>query len=133
GVVLGNDSTYVSYGILNKDINYVINVRKAQSVTIKYEGIMNGNFDVNTRVVGETFKEWITFGVESEPAPNVIPDPPNAPTNDNIVQCDAGYIYDTFKSSDYDNLATTSVLKVPFVGSDKSIVGIKNESYVLAS
>ena len=133
GDVLGNDSTYVSYGILNKDSNYVIDVRNAQSVTLKYEGIMNGNFAVNASVVGETFKEWITFGVESEPAPNVIPAPPNTPPNDNIVQCDAGYIYDAFASSDYDNLATTSGLKVPSVGSNKSIVGNKNESYVLVS
>lgn len=133
GDTLANNSTYVSYGIKNQDSNYVIDVRNAQSVTLTYEGIMKGNFAVNAPVVGETFKEWITFGVESELAPNVIPAPPNAPPNDNIVQCDAGYIYDAFASSDYDNLATTSGLKVPSVGSNKSIVGNKNESYVLVS
>lgn len=129
GDTLANNSTYVSYGIKNQDSNYVIDVRNAQSVTLTYEGIMKGNFAVNAPVVGETFKEWISFGVESEIAPNIIPAPPNA----NTVQCGADYIADNFVDSDYDNLATTSGLKVPSIISNKSIVGVKNESYILVS
>lgn len=127
GDVLGNNSTYVSYGIRNEDSNYVIDVRNAQSVTLKYEGIMNGNFAVNAPVVGETFKEWITFGVESELAPNVIPAPPNA----NIVQCDAGYIYDAFSTTDYSNLATLGTSATH--NASQQVIGLKNESYIIAS
>lgn len=61
------NSSYVSYGVNNSDSNYVIGVENAKSVTLKYEGIMNGNSGKDTDVVGETYNEWISFGVESTP------------------------------------------------------------------
>ena len=67
---IGNNGTYVSYGIENARSNYVTAVKNAQSVTLTYEGIMNGNIGVPRPVVGETFIEWISFGVESEPVYN---------------------------------------------------------------
>ena len=65
-----NNGTYVSYGIENAQSNYVIAVKNAQSVTLTYEGIMNGNIGIPRPVVGETFNEWISFGIESEPLYN---------------------------------------------------------------
>lgn len=64
---IANNGSYVSYGISNSDSNYVIGVKNAKSVTLTYEGIMNGNIGVEADVVGETYNEWISFGVESEP------------------------------------------------------------------
>lgn len=64
--VIPNNGTYVSYGIENSQSNYVIAVKNAQSVTLTYEGIMNGNIGISRPVVGETFIEWISFGVESQ-------------------------------------------------------------------
>ena len=64
---ISNGGTYVSYGIENTQSNYVVAVKNAQSVTLTYEGIMIGNIGVPRAVVGETFNEWISFGVESEP------------------------------------------------------------------
>lgn len=57
---------YVSYGIANADSNYVVAVENASSVTLTYEGIMNGSNAISGETVGETFNEWISFGVESE-------------------------------------------------------------------
>ncbi|WP_352337482.1 hypothetical protein [Psychrobacter sp. 16-MNA-CIBAN-0192] len=62
-----NGGTYVSYGIENSVSNYIIAVKNANTVTLTYEGIMNGNIAVAAPVIGETFNEWISFGVESEP------------------------------------------------------------------
>ena len=62
-----NGGTYVSYGIENAQSNYVVAVKNAGTVTLTYEGIMNGNIGVISPAVGETFNEWISFGVESEP------------------------------------------------------------------
>ena len=64
---LANGGSYVSYGIANSDSDYVIAVQNAASVTLTYEGIMNGNIGIPRAVVGETYNEWISFGVESEP------------------------------------------------------------------
>lgn len=66
--VIPNGGTYVSYGIKNFEGNYVVAVKNASSVTLNYEGIMNGNIGIPRAVVGETYKEWISFGVESEAA-----------------------------------------------------------------
>ena len=66
--VIPNGGTYVSYGIKNFESNYVVAVKNASSVTLSYEGIMNGNIGIPRAVVGETYKEWISFGVESEAA-----------------------------------------------------------------
>lgn len=64
---ISNGGSYVSYGIENSVSNYVVAVRNAASITLTYEGIMNGNVGIPRPVVGETFNEWISFGVESEP------------------------------------------------------------------
>lgn len=65
--ILPTNSSYVSYGIENSRSNYVLAVRNAKTVTLTYEGIMRGNSSITTDVIGETFNEWISFGVESEP------------------------------------------------------------------
>lgn len=67
GTSIPNGGTYVSYGIENAVSDYLIKVNNARSVTLTYEGIMNGNIGVATNVVGETYNEWITFGVSNEP------------------------------------------------------------------
>ncbi len=64
--ILPTNSSYVSYGIENSRSNYVLAVRNAKTVTLTYEGIMRGNSGIAADVVGETFNEWISFGVESE-------------------------------------------------------------------
>ena len=64
---ISNGGTYVSYGIENSQSNYVVAVRNANAVTLTYEGIMNGNIGIARNVIGETYNEWISFGVESEP------------------------------------------------------------------
>ena len=69
GHTISNGGSYVSYGIENAVSEYVISVKNAKTVTLKYEGIMHGNIAVNAQVVGETYNEWISFGVESEAAP----------------------------------------------------------------
>ncbi|WP_372829305.1 hypothetical protein [Psychrobacter maritimus] len=69
GHTIGNGGSYVSYGIENAVSEYIISVKNAKTVTLKYEGIMHGNIAVNAQVVGETYNEWISFGVESEAAP----------------------------------------------------------------
>lgn len=63
----GNSASYVSYGVKNADSDYVVAVRNASSVTLTYEGIMNGSNAFIGEKVGETFREWISFGIESEP------------------------------------------------------------------
>ena len=65
--VIANNSSYVSYGIANADSNYVLAVKNAKTVILTYEGIMRGNSAIEADVVGETYNEWISFGVESEP------------------------------------------------------------------
>lgn len=67
GAVIANGSSYVSFGIENTVSDYLIKVNNAKSVTLNYQGIMNGNIGVNGGVFGETYNEWITFGVTSEP------------------------------------------------------------------
>ena len=62
-----NGGNYVTYGIENSESNYVIAVKNAAAVTLTYEGIMNGNIGIPRSVIGETFSEWISFGVSSEP------------------------------------------------------------------
>ncbi len=64
---ISNGGSYVSYGIANSDSNYVMAVQNAKSVTLTYEGIMKGNSAIEADVVGETYNEWISFGVESKP------------------------------------------------------------------
>lgn len=64
--------SYVSYGIENTASTYVIDANNAKSVTLTYEGIMNGNIAVNAAVIGETFNEWISFGVSSTARPNYV-------------------------------------------------------------
>lgn len=70
--VISDGGTYVSYGIENTQSSYVVAVKNAQSVTLTYEGIMNGNVGISGAVIGETFNEWISFGVESEPVYNFL-------------------------------------------------------------
>ena len=65
--IIANNSSYVSYGIANADSNYVLAVKNAKTVILTYEGIMRGNSAIEADVVGETYNEWISFGVESEP------------------------------------------------------------------
>ncbi|WP_058368653.1 hypothetical protein [Psychrobacter sp. ENNN9_III] len=65
--LIPNNSSYVSYGIENSKSNYVIAVRNAESVTLTYQGIMKGNSAIEADVVGETYNEWISFGIESTP------------------------------------------------------------------
>lgn len=65
--VIPHNGSYISYGIENVRSNYVIAVRNAESVILTYEGIMQGNSALEADVVGETYNEWISFGVESEP------------------------------------------------------------------
>ncbi|WP_296245702.1 MULTISPECIES: hypothetical protein [unclassified Psychrobacter] len=67
--IIPKNTSYVSYGVNNSDSNYVIGVENAQAVTLTYEGIMNGNSGKDTAVIGETFNEWISFGITSEVAP----------------------------------------------------------------
>lgn len=64
---IASGGSYVSYGVENTQSNYVVAIKNPKTVTLTYEGIMNGNIGVSAPVVGETFNEWITFGVESEP------------------------------------------------------------------
>ena len=65
--IIANNSSYVSYGIANADSNYVLAVKNAKTITLTYEGIMRGNSAIEADVVGETYNEWLSFGVESEP------------------------------------------------------------------
>ena len=65
--IIANNSSYVSYGIANADSNYVLAVKNAKTVILTYEGIMRGNSAIEADVVGETYNEWISFGVDSEP------------------------------------------------------------------
>ena len=67
GTVIPNNGSYVSYGVENVKSDYVVAVRNAESVTLTYDGIMQGNSALEADVVGETYNEWISFGVESEP------------------------------------------------------------------
>lgn len=92
-----NGSSYVTYGINNIDSDYVIAAQNTVSVTLKYEGIMNGSNAFSGNVIGETFNEWISFGVESEPvyvfSGTVFND--NGGINDNDARTDTiGGIYD---------------------------------------
>lgn len=64
--VIPNNGRYVSYGVENITSNCVIAVRNAESVTLTYEGIMQGNSALEADVVSETYNEWISFGVESK-------------------------------------------------------------------
>lgn len=64
---IANGGQYVSYGIENRASNYVVAVRNASTVTLTYEGIMNGSNGFEGEKIGETYNEWISFGVESEP------------------------------------------------------------------
>lgn len=57
---------YISYGIANADSSYVVAVENASSVELTYEGIMKGSNAIPGETIGETFNEWISFGVESE-------------------------------------------------------------------
>ena len=66
GDEIGNGTNYVSYGIENSQSKYVIAIRNANSVTLTYEGIMNGSNGIAGNIIGETYNEWISFGVESE-------------------------------------------------------------------
>lgn len=62
-----NGNSYVTYGIENDRSNYVVAVRNVTSITLTYDAIMNGSNAFSGNVIGETFNEWISFGVESEP------------------------------------------------------------------
>lgn len=64
---IANGGQYISYGIENSRSTYVVAVRNASSITLTYEGIMNGSNGFEGEKVGETYNEWISFGIESEP------------------------------------------------------------------
>ncbi|ALF60534.1 hypothetical protein [Psychrobacter urativorans] len=64
---LAKNISYVSYGVSNINSTYVIAVENAKSVTLTYEGIMNGHTGSTSDVFGETYSEWISFGVEGTP------------------------------------------------------------------
>lgn len=64
---IANGGQYISYGIENSRSTYVAAVRNASSITLTYEGIMNGSNGFEGEKVGETYNEWISFGIESEP------------------------------------------------------------------
>lgn len=89
GDEIGNGTNYVSYGIVNSQSKYVIAIRNANSVTLTYEGIMNGSNGIAGNIIGETYNEWISFGVESELANYVFS---GTVFNDNggIINPDAG-------------------------------------------
>lgn len=88
--------SYISYGTTNTATKYIVNVENARSVTLTYEGIMNGSSGTSNpkgvenpqygleTVKGETENEWITFGIASNRAPTP---PPTTP----VLQCPAGH------------------------------------------
>lgn len=125
GSTIANGGSYVSYGVANTDSQYIINVENPKTVTLDYQGIMNGSAQAITTAsytpVGETYAEWITFGIESTSPPNVIPAPPNA----NPVTCPAGMIADNLAATDYDNLGSN------VTATNQTIIGNVNESYLL--
>ena len=131
GSTIANGGSYVSYGVANTDSQYIINVENPKTVTLDYQGIMNGSAQAITTAsytpVGETYAEWITFGIESTSPPNVIPAPPNAPA----IICPAGMIADTFQTADYTALAPNTNPATPT--KNQSIVGVKDESYLVVS
>lgn len=66
--IIPSGSSYVSYAVSNTDSLYVINIENPKTVTLTYRGIMHGNSSFiynNIDYVGETFREWISFGIES--------------------------------------------------------------------
>lgn len=106
--VINNGGTYVSYGIENSASNYVVAVKNAETVTLTYEGIMNGNIGVAGLVIGETYNEWISFGVESEPRDIIYYFFDGTVFNDNggITQADANNAVidsDVYNNSNYFN------------------------------
>lgn len=62
---LSSGSTYVTYGVANTDSTYVISVNNPDTVTLDYRGIMLGTSNSRNNNYGETFNEWISFGVSS--------------------------------------------------------------------
>ncbi|MDO5768580.1 MAG: hypothetical protein Q4P13_03680 [Psychrobacter sp.] len=139
GAVIPNGGSYVSFGVENINTKYVVDVYNAKSVTLSYEGIMRGNSGNsnpsntinpeygNPTTVGETENEWITFGIVSEPPPNIIPAPPNSTE----IVCSPGYIADDFANDDYTNLAPNT--NPPTPKSNYQVVGKKSESYIIVS
>lgn len=65
GSTIANGSSYLSYGVQNADSRYLIHVQNPKSVTLTYQGIMNGTVLASGNITGETVREWITFGIES--------------------------------------------------------------------
>lgn len=140
GSIIPNGGSYISYGVANADSKYVIDAYNAKSVTLSYEAIMRGNNAINNpsvssnpesgnpTIIGETENEWITFGVTSEPPPNIIPAPPNLVEG---IICPAGYISDNFASSDYAELAPNTTPPTP--KDNHQVVGSKDESYIVAT
>lgn len=62
---INSGGTFVSYGVANANSTYVISINNATQATVNYKGIMNGH--IGGSEVGETYNEWITFGVASVP------------------------------------------------------------------
>ncbi|OBX75957.1 hypothetical protein [Faucicola atlantae] len=65
GSIIANGSSYLSYGVQNAASRYLIHVKNPKSVTLTYQGIMNGTVLASGNITGETVREWITFGIES--------------------------------------------------------------------
>ncbi|WP_395143478.1 hypothetical protein ACF3NV_06860 [Moraxella atlantae] len=65
GSKIASGSSYLSYGVKNTDSQYVISVNNPKTVTLAYQGIMTGSSADYGAIKGETYKEWITFGIES--------------------------------------------------------------------
>lgn len=92
-----NGNSYVTYGIENSSSNYVVAVRNVTSITLTYDAIMNGSNAFPGNIIGETFNEWISFGIESAPvyvfSGTVFND--NGGINDNNANLETiGGIYD---------------------------------------
>lgn len=65
GTSINSSDTYVIYGIANKDSQYQINVVNPASVTIAHTYKMLGSSGTAGNIIGESFREWIAFGISS--------------------------------------------------------------------
>lgn len=129
-----NGNSYVTYGVENSKSGYSVAVRNALSVTLTYEGIMNGSNGFTGRMVGETYSEWISFGVESTPfnyifSGTVFND--NGAIND--IDAKAGTIGGIYANSKYfngkfdnpdnpDNTASSAPYELGITGSTVKLV-----------
>lgn len=67
GTAIASGGQYQLYGVGNADSRYQIDIRNATTVTIGYTGNMLGS-STTPLYTGETFNEWLGFGVRSTPA-----------------------------------------------------------------